>query len=178
MTCAWCGTSFAGRADARYCSTACRVGAHRAQPPEQLRRLKRWLRHDRKRPIQVSGAPASSTNPNTWTTYERAAASTRGSGLGFALGDGIACIDLDHCLTDGVLADWAAPIVRACRGTYIEISPSGDGLHIFGFAEVGKGRKRGGVEVYDRGRYMTVTMRRYKRAPLVLQDLSAVVATL
>jgi primase-polymerase (primpol)-like protein len=58
----------------------------------------------------------------------------------------------------------------------MEISPSGDGLHIFGYAEVGKGRRRGGIEVYDRDRYMTVTMRRYKRAPLVLRDLSAVVA--
>lgn len=144
----------------------------------ELRRRDRWLRHDRKRPIQPGGAPASSTNPNTWTTYDKAAASTKGSGLGFALGDGIACIDLDHCLIDGVLADWAEPIVAACRGTYIEISPSGEGLHIFGFAEVGKGRKRNGIEVYDRARYMTVTLRRYKRAALELRDLSAVVATI
>ena len=178
MTCAWCATSMAARSDARYCSTKCRVAAHRAQPPAELRTRNRWLRHDRKRPIQVNGAPASSTDERTWTTYDRAHASDAGDGLGFALGDGVACIDLDHCLTDGVLADWAEPIVRACRGTYMEISPSGEGLHIFGFAEVGKGRRNGGVEVYDRGRYMTVTMRRYKRAPLVLRDLSAVVAGL
>lgn len=111
-------------------------------------------------------------------SYYIAADSDAGDGLGFALGDGVACIDLDHCLVDGVLADWAAPVVDACRGTYMEISPSGDGLHIFGFAHVGKGRKRGGLEVYDRGRYMTVTMRRYKRAPLVLRDLSEVVSAL
>ena len=94
------------------------------------------------------------------------------------MGDGVACIDLDHCLRDGVLAEWAAPIVEACRGTYIEVSPSGDGLHIFGFAVVGQGRRRAGVEVYDRGRYMTVTKRRFRRAPLVLRDISEVVASL
>ena len=138
----------------------------------------RWLRHDRKRPIQVNGRPASSTNETTWTSFDRARSSEVGDGLGFALGDGVACIDLDHCLVDGALTDWAEPIVDACRGTYIEVSPSGEGLHIFGFAEVGAGRNRGGVEVYDRGRFMTVTLRRFRRAPLILRDLSGVVSVL
>ena len=178
MRCSWCATNFSGRSHAQFCSTKCRVAAHRAQPPADLAARNRWLRHDRKRPIQANGAPASSTDERTWTTYDRARSSNAGDGLGFALGDGIACIDLDHCLIDGVLADWAVPIVRACRGTYMEISPSGDGLHIFGYATVGTGRRRGGIEVYDRDRYMTVTMRRYKRAPLVLRDLSDVVAVI
>jgi len=138
----------------------------------------RWLRHDRKRPIQVNGRPASSTNETTWTTFDRARSSELGDGLGFALGDGVACIDLDHCLVDGRLTDSAASVVGACRGTYIEISPSGEGLHIFGFAEVGKGRNLGGIEVYDRGRFVTVTLRRFKRAPLILRDLSEVVSAL
>jgi primase-polymerase (primpol)-like protein len=143
-----------------------------------LRRLDRWLRHEAKRPITVTGSPASSTNQRTWTTYERANAASVGDGLGFALGDGVACIDLDHCLIDGVLADWAVPIVDACRGTYIEVSPSGEGLHIFGFAEVGKGRRKPGVEVYDRDRYMTVTKRRYRRCSMMLRDISEVTASL
>ena len=178
MRCSWCATDFSGRRHAQFCSTKCRVAAHRAQPPADLAARNRWLRHDRKRPIQANGSPASSTDERTWTSYDCARSSDAGDGLGFALGDGIACIDLDHCLVDGVLADWAKPIVRACRGTYMEISPSGDGLHIFGYAHVGTGRRRNGIEVYDRDRYMTVTMRRYKRAPLVLRDLSDVVAAI
>ena len=173
MSCAWCGADFAARADARFCSGRCRVAAHRADVPAELRERDRWLRHDAKRPIQVNGRAASSTDPATWTTYADADASEVGDGLGFALGDGVACIDLDHCLDDGVLADWAAPIVAACRGTYMEVSPSGHGLHIWGHAEVGKGRKLGGVEVYDRGRYMTVTKRRFGRSPLRLLDIQA-----
>lgn len=178
MRCAWCSRVFAGRADARFCSGRCRVASHRADVPLEMRRLRRWLRHEAKRPISVTGGPASSTNSHTWSSFERANSARIGDGLGFALGDGVACIDLDHCLSDGVLADWAAPIVAACQGTYIEVSPSGEGLHIFGFAVVGRGRRRAGVEVYDRGRYMTVTKRRFRRAPLVLRDISAVVAGL
>jgi primase-polymerase (primpol)-like protein len=60
----------------------------------------------------------------------------------------------------------------------MEVSPSGHGLHIWGHAEVGKGRKLGGVEVYDRGRYMTVTKRRFARSPLRLRDISETVTSL
>ena len=102
-----------------------------------------------------------------------------GDGLGFVLnGDGIACIDLDHCITDGVLAPWAQAIVDQCHGTYIEVSLSGTGLHIFGYANVGTGRNLGGVEVYDRGRYIAVTGRRWRRAPLQLSNISVVVNSL
>ena len=100
-------------------------------------------------------------------------------GVGFVLnGDGVACIDLDDCLHDGVLDDWAADIVARCPRTYIEISPSGRGLHIFGYATVGKGRNLGGVEVYDRGRYICVTGQRFGDFPRRLSDISAAVAAL
>jgi primase-polymerase (primpol)-like protein len=100
-------------------------------------------------------------------------------GVGFVLnGDGIACIDLDHCITGGVLADWAADIVARAGKTFVEVSPSGTGLHIWGFAEVGRGRRMGQVEVYDRGRYMTVTGNRWGSSPKRLGDISALVADL
>ena len=68
-------------------------------------------------------------------TYDEAMISSAGVGPGFVLnGDGIVCIDLDHCLTGRVLEPWAADILAACPGTYIEVSPSGDGLHIWGRA--------------------------------------------
>jgi primase-polymerase (primpol)-like protein len=138
-----------------------------------------WLRHSNKVPLTVHNFPASSINPRTWSTFNVAHASTVGDGLGFALnGDGIACIDLDHCIVDGVLLDWAQAIVDQCAGTYVEVSLSGTGLHIFGFADVGAGSRRNGVEMYDRGRYIAVTGRRWKRCPLVLKDISVVVDSL
>ena len=130
-------------------------------------------------PLTVRNYGASSTNPAIWSPYNVAKDCNVGDGLGFVLnGDGIACIDLDHCITDGVLAPWAQDIVNQCRGTYIEISLSGTGLHIFGYAHVGIGRNLGGVEVYDRGRYIAVTGRRWRRAPLELSDISVVVNSL
>lgn len=176
MRCAWCSSEFAGRADARYCSGACRVAAHRAAPPADLIALPRWIRHTAKVPTRVAGGNASTTKPGTWSSYAEACASSVGDGLGFVFaGDGIVGIDLDDCLSESGLEPWAAEIVAACHGTYIEVSPSGRGLHVFGRGVVGPGRRLGPVEVYDRGRYFTVTMRRYRRAPLVLRDLQTVI---
>jgi primase-polymerase (primpol)-like protein len=102
-----------------------------------------------------------------------------GDGLGFVLnGDGIACVDLDHCIDGGVLAPWAQLILDRTPATYVEVSPSGTGLHIFGFAHVGLGRNKGGVEFYDRGRYMTVTGKRWGKAPRALADISGLIASL
>lgn len=139
----------------------------------------RWIRHLRKVPKTVAGKAASSTDSRTWSPYEVAVASRVGDGLGFVLnGDGIACVDLDHCITDGVLEPWAQAIVDRTPATYVEVSPSGTGLHIFGFAHVGAGRNLGGVEFYDRGRYMTVTGKRWGKAPRQLADISGLIASL
>jgi primase-polymerase (primpol)-like protein len=181
MTCSACGTVFAARSGARYCSVRCRVAAHRsrrvADLPSALTARDRWVLHDaRKVPRQVSGALASSTNPATWAAFDVVSAGARGRGLGFVLnGDGVCCIDLDHCVVDGVLADWAADVVAAAGRTYVELSPSGKGLHIWGKAIVGKGFRSGGVEVYDRGRYMTVTGRPWGDAPLRVANVQRLV---
>lgn len=141
----------------------------------------RWVRHKRKRPLTITGASASSTYRATWSSYTDAKASTVGDGLGFVLGDGLGCIDLDHCLTDGKPAAWAKEILRRCPNTYIEISMSGDGLHIFGLLPEGAGRvirDERAIEFYSRGRYIAVTGNRWASSPSTLADLSEVVATL
>lgn len=93
--------------------------------------------------------------------------------------DRLVCIDLDHALVDGELTGWAREIVSQLPRTYIEVSPSGAGLHIWGYGTVGRGRRirRGDacVEIYDRGRYITVTGEPFERAPSVLADLSQVI---
>lgn len=73
----------------------------------------RWVRRmDSKRPVTVSGRPASSTDSRTWSDFKTASGSSAGVGLGFVLGDGIGCYDFDHCLTGGQLADWAGEAIR------------------------------------------------------------------
>ncbi|MGW5367828.1 hypothetical protein ACWER6_20770 [Streptomyces sp. NPDC004009] len=113
------------------------------------------------------------------------AASTVGVGVGFVLnGDGVACLDLDHALTtNGTPKPWAADILRRAGATYVEVSRSGSGLHVFGYADVRQGRRvrrEGGycVEAYGTGRFIAVTGRRFRGAPSTLADLSTLVAAL
>ena len=93
-------------------------------------------------------------------------------GIGLITGeiDGVPLcgIDVDHCLVDGV------KIVDAYRddlemfGThgYFEVSPSGSGVRGFVLCRKPEGYavRRGGVEVYFDGQYMTLTGKRVKNA--------------
>ena len=154
------------RSDALYCSSRCSTAAHRLRGvlPAELVALDRWVRYSpAKVPLTVRGLAASSTKPRTWSTYEEAKASPIGAGLGFVLnGDGIVCIDIDHCLEHGRPARWAAGVLATFPNTYVETSPSGDGLHVWGTADLGFTGRRikipgGEVEVYSNLRYLTVT---------------------
>lgn len=106
-------------------------------------------------------------NPSTWSSYARVRQHER---IGFVLGGGIACLDLDHCLVGGVPTAAARAVLDRAVGAYVEVSPSGDGLHVWGRAAEQPGRRRLGFEVYSVGRYITVTGRVFQRGGLV--DLS------
>jgi primase-polymerase (primpol)-like protein len=129
----------------------------------ELEDAHRWIRYSStKVPLTVDGRAASSTDASTWSSHAEAMGSSVGAGPGFVLnGDGIVCIDLDHCLVDGVLEPWAQEIVDMVPATYIEVSPSGDGLHVWGRGELARGRRirvdGGFVEAYATARYLTVT---------------------
>lgn len=175
------------RSHATTCSPRCRKARSRAQQlPPELTSRDRWVRHTaRKVPLTVAGGVASSTDPSTWSTYSAAVASTAGVGMGFVLdGDGIACIDLDHALDDqGQPLPWAERILEALPATFIEISRSGNGLHVFGLAPAGRGRKvrradGTAVEWYTRGRFIAVTGRRFGSSPARLADLADVIEAL
>lgn len=170
------------------------MAAHRAvrakvdPVPSAMTRRRQWVRRtDSKVPLSVVGPkvrPASSTDPETWSTYSAVNRSTAGAGLGFVLSpvDRLVCIDLDHALLDGELRPWARRIVDRLPETYIEVSPSSTGLHIWGFGSLERGRRirRGdsSIEVYDRGRYITVTRKPFQNAPSALADLTQVIADL
>jgi primase-polymerase (primpol)-like protein len=175
------------RRTARFCSGRCRTAAHRAgkRLPAEMTSRSHWVRRSaRKMPLTTSGRAASSTDQRTWTSYTEARSATVGVGVGFVLtGDGIVCVDLDHCIDrSGRLAGWARRILDGVPATFVEVSPSGTGLHIFGHGHVGKGRRirSGGrsIEMYDRGRYIAVTGKRFEAAPARLADISGALASL
>lgn len=166
--CLVCGVSMAtARVDARTCSPRCRKSLSRVSLPARLTSLDRWVRwSSSKVPLTVDGRAASSTNPATWTDYRSARASRAGVGIGFVLaGEGIGCYDLDHCFRNGRITAAAKQFMDSVRSFYVEVSPSGDGLHLWVEAEAAPGWKRTlngvSVEFYTQGRYMTVTGNRY-----------------
>jgi len=112
---------------------------------------------------------AQSNNPATWSDFETAlnvyeAGYYNGLGFVFSEQDNLVGIDLDHVLNPetGKLKDLAAELLEQFPNTYIEVSPSGDGLHIWvkGRAQrCGKGTIEKAIELYDAqsSRYFTVT---------------------
>jgi hypothetical protein len=143
-----------------------------ATVPAELAARAQWVcwryaeRHGKrtKEPIDpTTGGLARTNDPATWTTFEQALATARraGLGVGFVLtsDDPYTFIDLDDARDDqGALTPAAREIVELLD-SYTEWSPSGRGVHIVvrGTLPTWARRKRGGIEAYDRLRYMTVT---------------------
>ena len=107
---------------------------------------------------------ASSTNPETWSSFSQAKSklSSEYSGLGFVLSEasGIIFIDIDGCLCGGILDDRALDILGVFGGrTFVEVSQSGEGLHIFAFGVIPRSFKNpsNGVEMYSGKRYCAMT---------------------
>lgn len=130
-----------------------------------------------------TGHKASSTNPNTWTSYEaavNAAKQRQHSGVGFVFSkdDPFTGIDLDDCLLpDGTLEDWAGEIVQA-MDSYTEISPSGSGVKIWVIGEIPAAVKTPKIEMYCTARYFTVTGQRYDSTPTTIRNVNGALTQL
>ncbi len=137
-----------------------------------------------KPPCRIDGAPASVTNPGDWATWDDALETYSNgrdfSGVGLVLtGDGYGGIDLDRCVdANGNPEPWAAKIIERVK-SYTEISPSGRGIRILFKGKLPPGpRRKGRFEMYDSGRYLTLTGRRLPDAPATIEDHSMEVAEL
>ncbi|MEM4721546.1 MAG: phage/plasmid primase, P4 family [Candidatus Methanomethylicaceae archaeon] len=155
--------------------------------PLELRSEHRWVlwRYEEragkatKIPYQPSGRRASSTDPQTWSSFaEVVSALTQGfSGLGFVLGEGWVGLDFDACLTSEIPTE-VEEIVKALDG-YTEVSPSGRGIHIICRGTLPSGPRRfsvpwaKGVEVYDQARFFTVTARTLHSGDLLKDQTEA-----
>jgi putative DNA primase/helicase len=114
-----------------------------------------------------SGSRARSDDPGTWATLaqaEEAAEKEHYDGIGFVFtaSDPFCGVDLDSCVDPetGEIEPWATEIVEELD-SYTEFSPSGRGLHIIVRAKLPQGgNRKGRVEMYDQGRFFTVTRRR------------------
>lgn len=128
--------------------------------PLELRNKPQWVCHKNKIPMNPhTYLAASSTDSSTWGTFDQAikAAEVNGfDGVGFVFAAPYVGVDMDHCIENGEINEFARNVIEKCN-SYTEISPSGEGIHIIVKGSIPRAFKSKGIEVYDQGRYFTVT---------------------
>ena len=111
--------------------------------------------------------PAKAGAKETWGSYQLAVnCVSRGlaQGIGYEFDGGdIYGVDLDHVIGEDRRLTQEAQEVVGKLNSYTEVSPSGNGLHLFVFApgaDITRHRKKDFfLEIYNEGRYFTVTGR-------------------
>ena len=152
--------------------------------PSELKSLHNWVcwksvpaprpgdpNHIGKIPIDPkNGNNASSTNPDTWSDFDTAVkAAVNFSGIGFMFSDspyfGVDIDGIEQELKDHIDGEIniVTEFIEALQ-SYSELSPSGKGLHILCKGSLPSGgRRKGNVEMYDSGRFFTVTGNHFGR---------------
>jgi putative DNA primase/helicase len=128
-------------------------------------------------PYQCNGRKASVKAPATWCPWAQVQiAFDRGgfAGVGLVLnGDGLAGADFDDCVVNGVVAEKIVAHVAALD-SYTEISPSRSGLRVFLFGKLPpQDRRIGDIEVYETGRFLSVTGQHLAGTPLTVNERQA-----
>ncbi|WP_313233442.1 hypothetical protein [Tissierella praeacuta] len=136
--------------------------------PEEMKNLKRfvgWRREElegkvAKLPFSlIDGQGKDWNKADRWLNFRDA--KDKDSPLGFVLveEDKIVCIDLDRAIIDGKLSPGAEEIVKAFAGSYMEISQSGQGIHIFAMGSLDNNLNLSakGIEMYKNNRYIALT---------------------
>jgi putative DNA primase/helicase len=144
--------------------------------PAELKRERRWViwkyvkTKDGRwtKPLFIATAPqsnAKSTDPSTWRTFDEGLSAYHDGkcdGIGFVLGDGYVGFDADGD---------AAPEILQTLNTYSETSPSGKGVHAIARGSKPDAKCRtGNFELYDRGRYFTVTGHHIPGLPTTVEE--------
>lgn len=137
--------------------------------PQEIKNTSRWVCYkiekrdgkETKVPVNaINGGYARSNDENTWTTFRVAVIGCikyNCAGIGFMLGSGYFGVDLDNHEESAEFDDLVSEFVVALN-SYSERSHSGKGVHIIckGSLPVGA-RRKGCVEMYDSGRFFTMT---------------------
>lgn len=128
----------------------------------------------RPKPAKIPVNPATNrnalaSNHTTWGTFEEACknADNGNCGIGYVFDNkGLVGIDLDGCIENGKVNDWAMDIVKKVN-SYTEISPSGTGLHIFTFGKIESNinNRNFGIEMYCKEHFVIFTGNHLKGTP-------------
>lgn len=146
--------------------------------PQEMQMMKHWVCYrteirdgkETKTPVNaITGEYARSNDPSTWSTFSVAC---RGvikyglEGIGFMFGNGIFGVDLDNHpdpetgeyeMTEEEFMAFAKEFIEGLN-SYTEWSRSKKGIHIICQGKLPEGRRRKGcVEMYDKGRFFACT---------------------
>ena len=166
--------------------------------PAELRERRQWavwryVQRDRgraKKPYNPrTGESAKANKPETWVTFDEAVAayeSGKWEGIGyiFSANDPYVGIDLDKCVSEGVVAPWTpqqreawenanapnpADIIRLV-GSYSEVSASGKGVKIIARGSIPvppkrTGKRAGCFEIYRERRFFALTGQTVPNSP-------------
>jgi putative DNA primase/helicase len=153
--------------------------------PKELIDLNQWVGWEgkknekgklKKRPIGPGkGSCARVNDPGTWASFDESLKCLEeknfdGIGFVFTKDDPYIGIDLDHCIKNGEISSESMEIIDTFD-SYTEISPSGNGIHIIIKGELPEGwKKNDNVEIYDSGRFFTMTGNRFANSSLSIND--------
>lgn len=169
--------------------------------PDELKGYTQWVvwkleiteekRKEGKKPTKVAYSPFNHKKCGNserwrglWGSFEDACAAFntgKYSGIQFNItaSDPFVVIDFDHCVTGGEINDEVEKYIESID-SYTEISPSGTGIHI-----LVRGKKPGSrckkqwpdyeVEMYEHGRFITITGHVVDEKHFVNQDQDALV---
>ena len=143
---------------------------------------------DRKVPFTpATGKQAATNKPSTWSDFNTAAGAVdrygfTGLGFVFTKESSIVGVDIDHCHdpATGTFNSTAAAIL-AKQSTYAEFSPSGTGVHLLFKGSLPAGgckNSKTGVELYDTGRYFTMTGKKLEDASDTISQDAGTIAWL
>jgi len=111
-----------------------------------------------------SGRTADTTDSRTWATFPEAlealeSGKYEGIGFVFSSGDPFVAFDFDDCrdLETGEVDEDVLQLIKRFENRYVEVSPSGTGLHLITYGKLLGGTKKGGYELYGVERYITFT---------------------
>lgn len=160
----------------------------RSNIPDELKQLNNWCvwkfqeRNGKRTKIPFNaetGEFAKSNDPSTWSCYETAINAENVDGVGFFFEPPYLGIDIDdiddalHRYFQGDKIDNIVAEFNEAFKSYTEISPSGNGLHIIVKGQIpGSRRRKNNIEMYDSGRFFTMTGKtigKYKQVTEVSQ---------
>lgn len=162
--------------------------------PDELKQLNNWCvwklqeRNGKKTKIPFNaetGEFAKSNDKSTWSSYETAVNAEGVDGIGFFFEPPYLGIDIDkidddlHRYRHGDKLDNIVSEFNEAFKSYTEVSPSGTGLHIIVKGKIpGNRRRKGNIEMYDSGRFFTMTGKRIGKYTEVTETSDRVFKTI